>query len=182
MQTLLVNIATRARVLARRQRIPKAITEPSRIKRPKDMVKITIPLPPDNLAGAATESVWADPQPDGTYKVKNVPFYAKGISYDDIVDAAPKDGVLTFSRVVQHRGHSTYRIYANHGRTTPDVVALIEALREMHCDIEPATDNLLGVDVLPEADIYKVYATLEAAERAGKIDFQEGHCGHILRA
>jgi len=49
------------------------------------MVKITVPLPEGNLAGAATESVWAEPQGDGTYKVRNVPFYAKGISCEDIV-------------------------------------------------------------------------------------------------
>src|SRR6266481_286367 len=116
----------------------------------ENMVKITIPLPADNLAGAATESVWAEPQADGIYRVKNVPFYAKGISYDDIVEAAPEDGVLTFKRVVQHSGHSTYRIYASDGRTAPAVLALVETLKKMQCDIEPATDKLVGVDVLPE--------------------------------
>jgi hypothetical protein len=148
----------------------------------ENMVKVTIPLPEDNLAGAASESVWAEPQGDGTYRVKNVPFYAKGISFDDLVKAEPKDDVLMFKGVVRRSGHSTYRIFANDGRTAPDVVALVETLKKMHCDIEPATDKLVGVDVLPEADIHKVYATLEEAERAGKIDFQEGHCGHVLRA
>jgi hypothetical protein len=148
----------------------------------ENMVKVTIPLPEDSLAGAATESLWAEPQGDGTYRVKNVPFYAKGISFDDLVKAEPKDDVLMFKGVVQHSGHSTYRIFANDGRTAPEVVALVETLKKMHCDIEPATDKLVGVDVLPEADIYKVYATLEEAERTGKIDFQEGHCGHVLRA
>ncbi|HWZ43512.1 MAG TPA: DUF4265 domain-containing protein [Candidatus Saccharimonadales bacterium] len=148
----------------------------------ENMVKVTISLPENNLAGAVTESVWAEPQADGTYRVRNVPFYAKGISYGDLVEAEPKDGLLMFKGVAQHSGHSTYRIFANGGRTAPDVLALVETLKKMHCDIEPATDKLVGVDVLPEADIYKVYATLEQAEREGKIDFQEGHCGHPLRA
>ena len=148
----------------------------------EQLVKITIPLPPDNLAGAATESVWAEPLDDGTYKVKNVPFYAKGLSCEDIVEAEPQEGTLVFKRVVRHNGHSTYRIYAASGRTTPDAESVVEKLQEMHCDIEPATDNLVGVDVLPEADIYKVYGTLADAERSGKIDFQEGHCGHPLRS
>jgi hypothetical protein len=146
------------------------------------MIKVTIPLPEDNLAGAATESVWAEPQGNGTYRIKNVPFYAKGISFDDLVKAEPKDDVLMFESVVQHSGHSTYRIFANNGRKALEVLALVETLEKMHCHIEPATDKLVGVDVLPEADIYKVYATLEDAERMGKIDFQEGHCGHVLRA
>lgn len=148
----------------------------------ENMVKIKIPLPEDNLAGADTESVWAEPQGDGTYKIKNVPFYAKGISCEDVVEAEPQDEALVFKRVVRHNGHSTYQIYASGGRTAPDVLVLIGTLQKMHCDIEPATDKLVGVDVLPEADIYKVYETLEDAERNGKIDFQEGHCGHPLRA
>jgi len=148
----------------------------------ENMVKITIPLPADNLAGAATESVWAEPQGDGTFKIKNVPFYAKGISCEDIVEAEPEEGALMFKRVVRHKGHSTYRIYAPSGRTTPDVESLVGKLQQMHCDIEPATDKLVGVDVLPEADIYAVYKALDDAERAGILEFQEGHCGHPLRA
>jgi hypothetical protein len=146
------------------------------------MVKLIIRLPADNLAGAATESLWAEPQRDGTYKIKNVPFYAKGVSCQDIVEAEPDMGLLTLKSVVRHNGHSTYRIYAPSGRTTPEVESLIRKLQEMHCDIEPATDNLVAVDVLPQADIYAVYDTLEDAERNGKIDFQEGHCGHRLKS
>lgn len=145
-----------------------------------NMVKVTIPLPEDNLAGATSESVWAEPQGNGTYRVKNVPFYAKGISFDDLVKAERENDVLMFKDVIRHSGHSTYRVFAKDGRTDPDVVALLETLKKMHCDIEPATDKLVGVDVLPEADIYKVYATLQEAERSGKIDFQEGHCSHAL--
>jgi hypothetical protein len=146
----------------------------------ENMAKVTIPLPEDNLAGAASESVWTEPQGNGTYRIKNVPFYAKGISFDDLVKAERENDVLMFKNVIRHSGHSTYRVFAKDGRTDSDVVALLETLKKMHCHIEPATDRLVGIDVLPEADIYKVYATLEQAERSGKIDFQEGHCGHVL--
>ena len=147
----------------------------------KNMVKITIPLPKDNLAAAATESVYAEPQGDGSYRVKSVPFYAKGVSCEDVVEADPQEGTLVFKRVARHNGHSTYRIYAPSGRTAPEVESLVGRLQQMHCDIEPATDKLVGVDVLPEADIRKVYETLADAERNGMIDFQEGHCGHPLK-
>src|SRR5262245_54317141 len=107
------------------------------------MVKITIPLPPDNLAGAATESVCAEPQSNGTYKIKNVPFYAKGVNCEDIVEAEPQEGILMFKTVVRHNGHSTYRIYAPCGRNDPDIKALLITLQDMACDIEPATDKLV---------------------------------------
>lgn len=146
-----------------------------------DMVKITIPLPDDNLAGAATESVWAEPRGESTYKIKNVPFYALGISYEDIVEAEPKDGILTFKRVAQHSGHSTYRIYASKGRQQPEVLGLLEQLNKLQCTYEAANQKLVGIDVPPEANIYEVYDLLEQAENKGVIDFQEGHCGHPIQ-
>jgi len=148
----------------------------------ENMVKITIPLPEDNLAGAATESVWASPQEGNTYQIKNVPFYAKGISCEDLVDAEPLENALMFKRVVRHNGHSTYRIYAKSTRQSPEVMKVLKSLENMHCEMEPATDKLVGVDVLPEADIYAVYQVLDDAERNGILDFQEGHCGHRLRS
>jgi hypothetical protein len=147
----------------------------------ENMVKITIPLPEDNLARAATESVWAEPEGDGTYKVKNVPFFAKGISCNDVVQAEPQDGALVFKKIVRRGGHSTYRIYSKSDRRSPEVLSVLQTLEKMHCDIEPATDKIVGVDVLPEADIYRVYQVLEDAERSGTFDFQEGYCGHPLK-
>jgi hypothetical protein len=146
------------------------------------MVKVKIPLSGDNLAGADSESLWAEPQGDGFYILKNVPFYAKGLSCDDVIEAETSGADLIFKRVVRHNGHSTYRIYAKQGRTAAAVTGLLDKLRAMQCDVEPATDKLVGVDVLPQADVYKVYAALNEAEQAGTIDFQEGHCGHSLRA
>jgi hypothetical protein len=145
------------------------------------MVKIKIPLPEDNLAGAEAEWVWAKPHGNDTYAINNVPFYARGISCDDIVKAQVQDGALVFQGIVRHSGHSTYRIYASAGHTAPNVAALVGTLEKMHCDIELATDKLVAVDVLPEADVYKVYEALKEAKRGGTIDFEEGHCGHPLR-
>jgi hypothetical protein len=60
------------------------------------------------------------------------------------------------------------------------VATVLETLEKMHCDLEPATDKIVGIDVLPEADIHEVYRVLEEAERTGVLEFEEGHCGHPL--
>lgn len=44
-----------------------------------------------------------------------------------------------------------------------------------------ANNKIVAVDVLPEADLYAVYAALDQAEEQGIIEFEEGHCGHPLR-
>jgi Domain of unknown function (DUF4265) len=144
------------------------------------MVKIKVPLERDNFAGADSESFWAEPAGDGLYKLRNVPFYAKGLSYDDLVEVQSDGADLIFKRVVKHNGHSTYRIYAKQGRTASEVSAFLDKLGAMNCDVEPATDKLVAIDVRPEADVYAIYSALTDAERAGIIDFQEGHCGHPL--
>lgn len=144
------------------------------------MKKIRILLPEDAWHGVEAEWAWAEPIADGIYALRNVPFYAMGLSYDDRVKVNEVEGTLTLQGVVSRGGHSTYRIFAQRGHDNPRIQALFKKLNGLHCDIEGATEKLVAVDVLPEADIKKVYDALAEAERAGIIDFQEGHCGHPL--
>jgi len=89
-----------------------------------------------------------------------------------------KDGTLSLSQVISRGGHSTYRILSKVGHLDPRDQAFLKKLNELYCDVEVATKNLIAIDVLPQADIHKVYDVLEEAERSGLIEFQEGHCGH----
>jgi len=144
-------------------------------------VKIKIPLPPNDPSGGEAEWVWAEPAGNNTFVLKNVPTFAKGLSYGDVVKARIENDVPVFEDVVRHGGHSTYRIYANSDRRNSDVMKVIQTLEKMHCEMENATDKIVGVDVLPEADINAVYKVLDDAERTGILEFQEGHCGHPLK-
>jgi hypothetical protein len=147
----------------------------------ENMVKIKIPLPPSDPSGGEAEWVWGAPEGNNTFVLKNVPTFAKGLSYGDTVKARIEDDVPVFVDVVRRGGHSTYRIYAKSDRKSPEMTNVLQTLENMHCDMEPATDKIVNVDVLPEADIYAVYQVLEDAERAGILEFEEGHCGHPLR-
>lgn len=147
----------------------------------ENLVKIKIPLPPNDPSGGAAEWVWAKPEGNNTFVLKNVPTFAKGLSYGDVLKARIEGDVRVFENVVRRGGHSTYRVYASSDRRNPEVMRVIQNLEQMHCEIENATEQIVGVDVLPEADIYAVYKALDDAERAGILEFQEGHCGHLLR-
>jgi hypothetical protein len=145
------------------------------------MTKMKINLPADTpFASGETETMWVEESPDHTYIVKNVPFFAKGISCEDVVSGRFENEELIFDSVIRRGGHSTYRIFAKNGRNQPEVLTLIDDLKSLGCDIEPATDRLVSVDVLPDADIYSVYDRLQQGEDSGSVDFQEGHCGHHL--
>ena len=147
----------------------------------ENLIKIKIPLPANDPFGGEAEWVWAEPQGNNTFVLKNVPTFAKGLSYGDVIKVNLKNDIPVFEDVIRRGGHSTYRIYAKTDRRDPDVLNVIRTLENMHCEIENATDKIVGVDVLPEADIYAVYKVLDNAERAGILEFQEGDCGHPLR-
>jgi hypothetical protein len=142
------------------------------------LTKVCLPLAPDAWHGYENEWMWAEPVAVGIYALRNVPFYAKGLSHEDIVRTEERDGVQVVVEVVEHRGHSTYRIVARDGREAPQAKAVLNHLAGLGCGLEPATRTLVAIDVPPHVDVHDVYGVLAQAEGQGTIDFEEGHCGH----
>lgn len=113
------------------------------------------------------------------FRLRNSPFYAFGVSNDDIVLGAETDEQIQFRRVVFRGGHSTYRLRLR----TRDLKAesFVQAwtpLEKLGCSYEEG--SVLAVDVPPSTDIYAVYDLLQAGESADVWEFEEGHCGHPL--
>ena len=148
------------------------------------LVKIEIPLPRSDEYSYETETVWAEPVGEQNYKIRNTPFYARELSFEDIVnvDRGP-DGTLVLRSVTQRGGHSTYRIFLEEGVSLEDprFLEYWAPLEARGCSYEGATPRLYAVDVPPDADIYEVYDLLAAGREAQVWDLQEGHCGHALK-
>jgi hypothetical protein len=53
-----------------------------------------------------TESMWAEKLGDNLYALRNVPFYARGLSYDDRVQTEIRDELRQVVKVVDRGGHS----------------------------------------------------------------------------
>lgn len=159
---------------------PKMIHQHTFEKPEPGMKKIQILLPDDAWHKVEAEWLWGQQIEDNIYALRNTPFYALGVSYDDRVKVNDVDGYLNMSKIVSRGGHSTYRIFASEGYANSRVQAVIKKLKDLHCSIEGANNKLLAIDVQPEADIYKVYQALKEAKNAGVLDFEEGHCGHPL--
>lgn len=118
--------------------------------------KIVVELEPAAWHGSGTETLWAEKVSAGNHRVRNIPFYAYGISLDDVVLADPisgSEGMASFRSVAARGGHSTYRIFLI-GRLTHESEALRvhwRPLESLGCSFEGAT---------------QVWA------------FEEAHCGH----
>ena len=141
-------------------------------------VKITLPLADES--GPAAENVWADPVTETTFRVRNVPTHAYDLSNEDTIEAhEADDGRLTFDRVVERGGHSTYRLIPASGLDKSAFNERWAALADEGCSYESTTgEHRYAIDVPPHADIHAVYGLLEKGEHDGVWEFEEGHCGH----
>ena len=147
-----------------------------------ELVKVTFPLETGAWHGYATERLWATKLVGNRYLLHNSPFYAMGVSLEDVVAAElDHEGQLVFRGVLQRGGHSTYRIIPaapTDGKAFQEHWASIEALG---CRYEGVRGKLLSIDVPPSANVHEVYRLLQVAEDSGVWGFEEAHCGHPLR-
>src|SRR5215470_5246306 len=142
------------------------------------LVKVLFRLAPGAWHGSAAETVWAERVDQRRFRLRNVPFYAFGVSAEDVVFAKPFEGVFEFESVSIRGGHSTYRIIASKTVCSDALRQKWQQLECLGCTYEQGPGRLMAVDVRPRADIHKVYSILEEGEHEGIWGFEEGHCGH----
>ena len=144
-----------------------------------DMVKVAIDLKDEHYG---IETLWAEAVGEGRYRLRNVPILAFGYSEQDVVTATEIAGKLRVNGVAEPGGHSTYRLFFTAPTDDEKFNLLWEPLEKLGCTFERANTRVIGIDVPPHADVYAVYAILEQGEQAKNWSFEEGHCGHRLRA
>jgi hypothetical protein len=147
------------------------------------LVKVVFYLGENEWHGYKTETVWAEKISEGRCRLRNVPFFAKGVGCDDVVFVSNNDGSLSFDSVSMSAGHSTYRVIVDSDVSAEIFEEYWKSLESLGCSYESAEGKkkLIAVDVPPKADIYKVYSVLEKGESENVWSFEEGHCGHPLK-
>lgn len=122
------------------------------------------------------ERLHAMPLGNNLYCLDNSPFYAYGVSFGDIVYASSVDGAVMYERTETRRGHSTYRVRLPAGRGHDAFLARWDDFQKLECTFEGSAANpsrIYSIDVPPQADVYAVYALLEAGEADGVWNFEE---------
>lgn len=109
------------------------------------------------------ETLWAEPVRPSIYRLDNEPFFAYGVSSNDLVEAAPDEsGYLEFVRVVEASGNRTVRIlFDRFPATSPQGQSLIERLKAEGCSYEGAFSKLLAITVPPDASLEAVASLLK---------------------
>jgi len=149
------------------------------------LIKVRFELHPSDWHGHGSENLWAS-QISGTewrnFQIMNSPFFARGISYLDIVEASPTENnaVFKFEKIVERRGHSTYMlIMLMNEHRIGAYWNMLEAMgcsyESMNIDLSVGPRLLYSVDVPSSADICEVYEILERGKRDKVWIFQEGY-------
>ena len=110
------------------------------------------------------------------YRLDNIPFFARGVSSEDIVRVKREEGVLFFAGLVDIGGHSTVRVLVWNRSETE---AVREELRAMGCSSEGTNiDGLVAVDIPPSVRYAEVREFLMAGEQNGRWEFEEACIAH----
>lgn len=142
-------------------------------------VRIGFPLS-ETWHGHAIEWLHAEKVGRDRYQLMNSPFYAKGVSWLDEVEAKPTEDGLMFVRPLQQSGHSTYRLFLNRDLDDQQVQEHWALLAAIGCTYERATEHLLTVDVPPSASVSRAFELMNEGQADSVWDFEEGHVGHPL--
>lgn len=154
-------------------------------KRARDasLRKVFFDLGDDEWHGRSSESLWAEHISGSKFKLRNSPFFAKGISFEDIVEVKEEDGRFIFVRSLIASGNSTYRLLVEESKIPNPFMTHWTPLEKLGCSYEESDElalRMYAVDVPSNTDIYAAYRLLEAGKNDGLWDFEAGHCGHIL--
>jgi hypothetical protein len=111
-------------------------------------VKLEIRVESDDDDEVYVETPWAIPVGRNRYKLDNCPFYAYGVSWGDVVEAAPQsNGVFPlFIRVLEKSGHRTVRLILDPpSNKSEDSQDLLDTLVRMGCSYEGANPSYIVV-------------------------------------
>ena len=118
------------------------------------------------------ESMWAREIESDLFAIRNLPFFAFGLNFDDVV-RAPMDGELREVRAVMRpSGHRTLRVVFHAHLTADEQVSYLDALKELGGSFERATNRMVAIDVPPGAAYEAMIALLAKLEVGDEVVFE----------
>lgn len=124
--------------------------------------------------GLMSESVWAESLSSDKFRINNVPFFAYGISYNDIVSAKIKENIFIFDELVKRGGHSTLRVFFSSEDNSMQEELFTE-LNTLGATVERATGQLVAIDIPPSINLQPIIELLKDGESKGVWNYEEGY-------
>ncbi len=138
----------------------------------EDLEKIYVGLP--NHWAVSGESMWAKPLGNNLFEIRNAPFYAYGLNWGDVVRAESAESNLKpeVLEVLKPSGNKTLRIYFAEKIDENAQTTYLKTLKQFKISYERANDNLVALDVEPNADYDALCNKLWESEQKGILEYE----------
>jgi hypothetical protein len=123
-------------------------------------------------AGPEEDAVWGEPLGSDRFRIESCPFFAYGISRDDVVRAAgPDEGGPVLDDVLEKGGHRTLRFALEPSVDFNSTVVqrLLDRVSEAGCTYELLRPRYAAIDIPPEVDLAGLADLLQEASRRGTL-------------
>jgi hypothetical protein len=111
---------------------------------------------PNEDGSAEVETLWAHVLGADRYRIDNCPYYAYGVSWNDVVHAPfdPVEGFPTFRSVLTKSGNRTIRVILDPPAAPGnESEKMLSALVSLGCSCERATQSYIAVNIPPSVDL-----------------------------
>ena len=134
--------------------------------------KIHIDLP--NHWAIGGESMWAEPLGNDLYKIENVPFYAYGLNFHDVVRATADSDELKpeIRELVEQSGHRTFRVFFKKHVERDQQEEILNSMNDLTISYERANDVFFSLDMQPEGDYEAIFDRLDELEQENLLGFE----------
>ncbi len=108
------------------------------------------------------------------YKIENVPFYAYGVNFHDIVRAIPNtpDSQPEVIEVVKYSGHRTLRVFFKKHISRDQQEEYLSTLASLTISYERMNSIYFSLDMQPNGDYQAVFDHLVALEEKDILEFE----------
>ena len=123
----------------------------------------------DDSDEADVEILWAVDLGEDNYKLDNLPYFAYGVSWHDVVYAPydPDEEHASYKHVVSKSGNRTMRIiFDTSFKEAPESKALLDRRVQLGCDFENANGKLVVINIPPSVELSDAVEILDEADES----------------
>ncbi len=125
----------------------------------------------DNYPPVSEESIWGVDLGNNLFKINNIPFYTKDVSFDDTVSVIDIDGALHYKKTIKSSGNSTIRIIFFDEKEIEDY---INAIQKMGCEYEKFSSTFIAINIPITTNLEIVLDYLEYLSFKEIADYEYG--------
>ncbi len=138
----------------------------------EELEEIHIDLP--NHWATGGESFWATALGHDLFRLENVPFYAYGLNFHDVVKATSESEELIpeIRELVELSGHRTFRVFFEKNIDRQKQEEVLNSMEDLTISYERANEIYLSLDMQPNGNYQAVFDRLAGFEKESILEFE----------